>query len=223
MSIKQPRADALTAFVLLCLLAQHASAQHLFATSSSTSSSSSSISSPPASSSSPHSFFARSSTGRFAATEPSLSVPVWALAILVVGALFVFVATLKLASVFYWASEKQRVEREDDGAADRRRGGVAPISSQATLSSSSSTSNLHSTPVLANVVRMEQPRRAVPEHISITQQTHAADEVDGTSEVSRWDSRDSDELYAQATPDARVPVEANNGAELVIVISGEQE
>ena len=188
--MRQPR-QPLLALLCLLLVAHRTSAQ--LATVSSTGSHS--FSSSPAASLSSSASAASLSSGRSAASEPSLSLPVWALAVLTVGGLAVFLLTLKLASCFYWLTEKQRAERDEEGLANGRSGGVAPI---IVLTTTSSAHTLPGIAATATVTRPEQTRKAVPTHISITEQGGRLDDSDDACELSQWDSRTSDELFTEA-------------------------
>ena len=201
---------ALSAAFFFVLLAQRASAQLV---SSASSSSAVSSSTSTAALSSGHSV-----------TEPSLSLPVWALAVVTVGGLLVFLATLKLASCLYWMSEKQRAERDADGLEEGRSGGVAPMAAVAP------TSHVHTSPTAASTAAVriaDHARKATRTHISITQQGGAMGEGDATRELSQWDSRASDDFPSQAAHasegQAGMDDSVLDSGGLVVVVSSERE
>ena len=210
------------------LLLQHTSAQLL---TSSVSSSSTPPSSSPAAVLSSSSSAAALSSGRYdVSSEPSLSLPAWALAVLAIGGLAVFLATLKLASCFYWMTEKQRAEREE-GLKERRSGGVAPMAAVPTTTAAAPTSRGHALPtvaVTATAVRMERAKKPGPvAHISITQQERESREGDDATELSRWDSQTSDERFTHAVTAHEQETAADEGVydsgEVIIIVSGESE
>ena len=160
-----------------------------------------------------------SSTGR-ASTEPSLSLPLWALLLLVVGGLAAFVVTLKLASCFYWMTEKQRVERAEEGLEEGRSGGVAPLAAIGRTARAQQTE-----PAALSMARMDHARKATA-HISITQQ--AGEEA--VSELSQWDSRATDESQTEAaergTRTSEEGVQSSDGEAApskLVVVSAERE
>ena len=166
-----------------------------------------------------------SSTSAAALTEPSLSLPAWALAVLTIGGLLVFVVTLKLASCFYWLTEKQRADRSDEGLEEGRSGGVAPMVDMAPTTHTIHTA--HGMTSTATVGRVDEVRKPAPTHISITQQGSTQGEREENSELSRWDSRASEEMLTDTTVAPEWETATDEGvphtSEIVIVVSHERQ